>query len=411
MQHQIFNSIHKDCEVNYYTTDANRPHKKTAIFELLLKATAMEKEQNLYEVTELQEYNEKREYQQFRDNRKRKKQSFTVPCCFFGIIVIVSILLIIGLLIAVLVSENLNQDSTSDNVQMTKPNEGVNSTSDGSCMSGPTSSPTTSLPNCSIVHTEWANEIQAEMDQLKRLIQTQFSNLINKSEESASKIDDIRTFTDIQTEKCLNNSEDIKNILEITEKSAAKLMNIVNTLSNLQDTSTSTNGVVDDILLVVQELLVLHNDSTTLPTSCKEVKERQPNSPSGVYLLVTPNGGGNTYTAYCNMDELCGSGGGWTRVSHLDMSDSSQNCPSGFTLYQLGSVRACSRPSGGGNCASVKFPSNGISYSHVCGRVTGYQYGTPDAVNPHVNNINSYYLDGVSITHHLVNTFGAFTVV
>ena len=35
----------------------------------------------------------------------------------------------------------------------------------------------------------------------------------------------------------------------------------------------------------------------------------------------------------------------------------------------------------------------------MCGRVTGYQYGTPDAVNPHVNNINSYYLDGVSITH------------
>ena len=47
----------------------------------------------------------------------------------------------------------------------------------------------------------------------------------------------------------------------------------------------------------------------------------------------------------------------------------------------------------------------------VCGRVTGYQYGAPDVVNPHVNNINSYYLDGVSITHHLVNTFGAFTVV
>ena len=248
----------------------------------------METEQNLYEVTELQEYNKQRDHQQFRDNKKIKKQFFTVPCCFFGIIVIVSILLIMGLLIAVLVSGNLNQDSTSDNVQITKPNEGVNSSSDGSYMSGPTSSPTTSLPNCSIVHT-------AEMDQLKRLIQTQFSDLINKSEETAWKIDDIRTFTDIQTEKCLNNSEDIKNILEVTEKSAAKLMNIVNTLSNLQDTSTSTNGVVDDILLVVQELLVLHNDSTDLPTSCKEVKERQPNSPSGVYQLVTPNGGGNTY--------------------------------------------------------------------------------------------------------------------
>ena len=33
-----FNSIHKDCEINYYPTDANRPHKKTAIFELLFES-------------------------------------------------------------------------------------------------------------------------------------------------------------------------------------------------------------------------------------------------------------------------------------------------------------------------------------------------------------------------------------
>ena len=53
-------------------------------------------------------------------------------------------------------------------------------------------------------------------------------------------------------------------ILQTTKDLAQKLVNIVNTLSNLQDTSTSTAGVVDDILLVVQELLVLHNDSTAL---------------------------------------------------------------------------------------------------------------------------------------------------
>ena len=52
----------------------------------------------------------------------------------------------------------------------------------------------------------------------------------------------------------------------------------------------------------------------------------------------------------------------------------------------------------------LKFPTNGISYSEVCGRVIGYQYGTPDAVaTTHVpisehNDINSYYVDGISIT-------------
>ena len=190
--------------------------------------------------------------------------------------------------------------------------------------------------------------------------------------------------------------------LQIAKESAQKLIGIVNTLSNLQDTSTSTAGVVDDILLVIQELLVLHNDSTALPTSCKEIKRRQPNSPSGVYLLAKANGGA-TYTTYCNMEELCGSGGGWTRLAHLDMTDSTEKCPSGFRLYQSGGVRACGRPvTSNGSCESVQFPSNGISYSQVCGRVVGYQFGSTDAIHTgfgsNHSNINGDYVDGVSIT-------------
>ena len=85
------------------------------------------------------------------------------------------------------------------------------------------------------------------------------------------------------------------------------------------------------------------------------------------------------------------------------MSDSTVNCPSGFRLYQSGSVRACGRPvTSSGSCVSVEFPSNGISYSQVCGRVTGYQYHTSDAVQNYFgsnyNNLNGDYVDGVSIT-------------
>ena len=50
-------------------------------------------------------------------------------------------------------------------------------------------------------------------------------------------------------------------------------------------------------------------------------------------------------------------------------------------------------------CVSVTFPSNGISYSQVCGRVVGYQYYSTDAADSTIgtnehNNINSYYVDG-----------------
>ena len=106
------------------------------------------------------------------------------------------------------------------------------------------------------------------------------------------------------------------------------------------------------------------------------------------------NGLVSRISADCN---ACGSSG-WTRLAYLDMSDSTQNCPAGFSLYQSGGVRACGRPGLSGSCVSVQFPSNGIRYSQICGRVTGYQYGHTDAVSGYDNNINSYYVEGVSIT-------------
>ena len=223
------------------------------------------------------------------------------------------------------------------------------------------------------------NELVHEM----RYMQGQINQVLNKT--AACAVDD--------DSEVLNATE---TLLKATGDSAAKLINIVNTLSNLQDTSTSTAGVTSDILLVAKQLLVLHNDSTALPTSCKQVKQEQPHSPSGTYILSTASGDG-TYETYCNMGELCGSGGGWTRLAYLDMSDATENCPSALRLYQSGGVRCCGRPvSGIGSCASVQFPSNGISYSQICGRVTGYQFASTDATV--TGNLNSNYVDGVSIT-------------
>ena len=219
--------------------------------------------------------------------------------------------------------------------------------------------------------------------------QAQLDKLVSMSEDAARRMDNMQT--------CVNNTEDIEQILETTGNSAQKLVNIVNTLSNQRNTSTSTAGVVDDILLVVQELLVLHNDSSALPTSCKQIKAQRPSSPSGVYVLATGDGT-NSYNTYCNMDELCGSGGGWTRLGYLDMTDATQDCPSGFRLYQSGSVRACGRPVGGASCVSTHLSSKGLSYSQICGRVTGYQFGSTNAIATSTTNINSYYVDGVSIT-------------
>ena len=199
-----------------------------------------------------------------------------------------------------------------------------------------------------------------------------------------------------------NMTESIAHILHIVDEHLVysqtntnaldQLSNFNDTLNFLKDTSTTVSEVIGSVFVAVEKLLLLEIQNVSILSSCKDIKTVLPNSPTGYYHV-------NSRNIYCNMGELCGTGGGWTRLAYLDMSDSTVNCPTGFRLYQSGGVRACGRPdSSGGNCSSVQYPSNGISYSQICGRVVGYQYGSPDAVYSYINNINSYYVDGVSIT-------------
>ena len=90
----------------------------------------------------------------------------------------------------------------------------------------------------------------------------------------------------------------------------------------------------------------------------------------------------------------------WTRVAHIDMTNPAAQCPSGLrevsnsTTNQRASGKNVSR-----GCSSVTFPI-GEKYSHVCGRVRGYQYYTPDAFYPSSGKtINDAYIDGISIMH------------
>ena len=209
-----------------------------------------------------------------------------------------------------------------------------------------------------------------------------------------AKVDGIRAAVDEHMVYTLNMSDVLNQVLETTGDSAQKLVNIIGSLTNLKDTSTTTAAVVDDILVVVQELLTLQNASSIFNSiqlvSCKDIKAVLPNSPTGYYHV-------NSRTIYCNMDTLCSSSEGWTRIAYLDMSDSTQSCPSGFRLYQSGGVRACGRAgSGGASCTSQSFTSLGLNYSAICGKVIGYQYRSTDASVS--GNINSHYVDGISIT-------------
>ena len=181
-----------------------------------------------------------------------------------------------------------------------------------------------------------------------------------------------------------------------------KILEIVNDLNR---SIAKIEDNIDDIKEDVNILKDIHENTTTkkcpppllsLPRSCEEVKSRCPDCPSDYYIIADNRS--IAHHVYCYMEELCNSTGGWMRVAYLNMTDSNEKCPDGFRPYNENSVRACGRPfSSEGSCVGITFPSGNIEYSQVCGKVIGYQFGSPDG--PVGSDINGAYIDGISLTH------------
>ena len=181
-----------------------------------------------------------------------------------------------------------------------------------------------------------------------------------------------------------NNKEVIKDLFDALSTQIAKLSSRIDHLDKAVRNITGLPEDEDEYT------------ATPLVHSCEEIKTNWPNSSSDYYTIADSNG--RTRHIYCHMEELCGSDEGWMRVAYLDMSDPNEQCPEGFRLYEENGVRACGRhTTSSGSCTSSTYPSEDISYSQVCGKVIGYQFGSPDGVRG--TNINGIYIDGISLTH------------
>ncbi len=95
-------------------------------------------------------------------------------------------------------------------------------------------------------------------------------------------------------------------------------------------------------------------------------------------------------------------------MAYLNMTNSSHQCPRNMEEIALSGKRLCGRSNNAfRSCVSAYFSTNSLQYSQVCGRITGYQYGhvyaffryTYPTSFPEAHSIDSYYVDGVSVTH------------
>ncbi|XP_064388627.1 uncharacterized protein LOC135336699 [Halichondria panicea] len=138
-------------------------------------------------------------------------------------------------------------------------------------------------------------------------------------------------------------------------------------------------------------------------SSCSDISQDRP---SGEYWMAPHTS--SRARVYCDMNRTscsCNTARGWMRVANLDMTDLNQNCPAELRLVTRTTppLRTCGRMEGRAVCTSTIFPTYGVEYSNVCGRIIAYQSSTPDAFTPYFNNralsIDDVYVDGVSLTH------------
>ena len=139
--------------------------------------------------------------------------------------------------------------------------------------------------------------------------------------------------------------------------------------------------------------------------SCEDIYNNNPETggKNGYYLV------NNTQWTFCNMTAIAvadgsimlscaGVGGEWRRIASINIS-AGDDCPIGWNKSSYNGINFCRASADVLGCYPTFFSTNGVSYQHVCGRARGYQKGSTDAFRVNSEPIDSYYVDGLSITH------------
>ena len=238
--------------------------------------------------------------------------------------------------------------------------------------------------------SERAQQLNTSIEGSFSTIEDRFEDIVKLQNSSMQQL--LSTIDDQLTELDLH-IQQINASVQVQEDTVNQL-NISTRLTELEDTENLQNNKIQQINA---SLAGLHPSFAT--TSCAALP---PSSPSGYYWVRASNG--SAVRVYCDMTRSCGGvTGGWKRVAELDMTNSSHQCPSGLRQRTDSNLRTCVRDSDSPGCSSVTFSSATLEYSRVCGKIIAYQFGHTDAFadtgrgsDP---SIDTYYVDGVSLTH------------
>ena len=182
------------------------------------------------------------------------------------------------------------------------------------------------------------------------------------------------------------NMQDIQFSLENISNHISTQQSIIDQLSsefnfarlNVELSFENISSVFPSQQMIINQLISRVNKNTEVLaigpafTSCAAIKQLLPLCPSGYYKIRSSTG--SATTAYCDMTRSCGGiTGGWMRVTELDMTDNTTQCPDSLEL-RTAPLRTCRIGHiHGSACSPVMFSVDGFQYSKVCGRITRWE--------------------------------------
>ena len=246
-----------------------------------------------------------------------------------------------------------------------------------------------------------SNLIKSAVTTMKKDIATMKENMTGVMETLETVKGDVETVKkDVKAMK--EDIETVKTDVEDVKEDIEKVKDDVDDIEDdIEDVRKDIEFVKDDIKSDVD---TVKNELVNVRETTEQNMETIKSNLTGLYIKLEQ-------AQMCNDTELppsepsdpgytCGGTSGWKQVAYLNMTDTSHHCPTGWNETSY-SRRTCGRASTGrATCAdSVIFPVGGMEFTRVCGRVVGYQFGSLSAFYGSLHNIESHYVNGLSLTH------------
>ena len=234
------------------------------------------------------------------------------------------------------------------------------------------------------------DDVAEEVEDIEDDVEDVEKEMSHVKDELKDVEDDVEDVED-DVEDLEDNVDDVKNNVKDVKKCVEAMK------EDTEIMKEAVEAIREDMGCVKEDMETLKNNLTAF---WAELSRDTVEPPSVEPSTTLPTGLPEPPSVGTEQDCHCGGTSGWKRITHFNMTNIDHSCPIGWNETSYSNKRTCGRANGASiTCDSAIFPVNGVEYSRVCGRAVAYQFGAVSAFFVSSMNIETYYVNGLGLTH------------